>query len=164
MQDTDLSKPVVVSLVILLSIFVGIWYTGIRDDDLARQIGTLPKGKLLSIEGVKVYAEIADTKEEWEKGLSGRESLAPQRAMLFVFPHSDYYSIWMKGMKFPIDVFWIDENGYIVDIWHHAMPDDSISPQVYTPSRKAKYVLETAADFADEHNIEIGDRVYKLPK
>ena len=130
---------------ILISIFAGLWYSS--NDSIALKNSYLSdRARPISIEGITVYAEIADSKSEWEAGLSGRAGLAPQRAMLFVFPKSDYYKIWMKDMNFPID----------------ALPDSY--PNFYTPARKAKYVLETVADFADEHNIEIGDRVYKLPK
>ncbi len=161
MYDSEFSKPVIMAVFILLSVFAGIWYSGIKDEVLPSDSYGV-KGRLISIEGVRLYVDIADEEKEWIQGLSGRDNLPPQRGMLFVFPTSDYYRIWMKGMKFPIDVFWVDENGYIVDIWHHALPDSY--PYVYTPSRRAKYVIETIADFADEHNIEIGDRVYKLPK
>lgn len=160
-QDTSLTKPVVVALFILISVFAGIWYSGIRDESLPGQARDM-RGRLLSIEGVRVYVDIADEKSEWEKGLSGRDSLAPLRGMLFVFPTADYYKIWMKNMNFPIDVFWIDDNGKIVDIWHHAMPDSY--PNAYKPNKRARYILETVADFADEHGIEIGDSVLKLPR
>ncbi len=161
MRDDGLNKAVLMAFFILISIFAGIWYSS--NDSIALKNNYLSdRARPISIEGITVYAEIADSKSEWEAGLSGRAGLAPQRAMLFVFPKSDYYKIWMKDMNFPIDVFWIDSDGYIVDIWHHALPDSY--PNFYTPARKAKYVLETVADFADEHNIEIGDRVYKLPK
>ncbi len=161
MQESEFSKPVVMAMFVLLSVFAGIWYSGIKDETLPFESYGV-RGKVISVEGTRLYVDIADEKSEWEKGLSGRDRLPPQRAMLFVFPTADYYKIWMKGMRFPIDVFWIDEDGYIVDIWRYAMPDSY--PQVYTPRQRAKYVLETVAGFAEEYNIEHGDRVYKLPK
>jgi len=161
MQESEFHKPVIVSLIILVSVFVGIWYTGVKDG-FSGEATFISKGRLISIEGIKLYVDIADEKSEWVKGLSGTKQLQPQRGMLFVFPTEDYYKIWMKNMNYPIDVFWINKEGKIVDIWHHAMPDSY--PSAYVPSRRAKYVLETIADFADEHGIEIGDTVYKLPK
>ncbi len=161
-MDADLKKPLILILFIMFSALAGVWFIEVKDSGFIDVSREYAGGVMLSIEGVKVFAEIADEKDEWEKGLSGRDKLPPNRAMLFVFPTSDYYAIWMKDMNFPIDVFWIDENGYIVDIWKHAMPDSY--PYVYEPQSKAKYVLETIADFAEEHGIEVGDKVYNLPK
>ncbi len=161
MDRTDLSKPVILALFILLSVFAGIWYSGVRNEVNPTKF-LLAKGTPISVAGVKLFVDVADNKKAWEQGLSGRESMPPLRGMLFVFPTEDYYKIWMKGMRFPIDVLWIDKDGYIVDIWEHAMPDSY--PGIYTPNRRAKYILETVADFVDEHNIDIGDKVTRLPR
>ena len=45
------------------------------------------------------------------KGLSGRDNLADDEGMFFVFEKSDIYPFWMKDMKFAIDIIWIMEDG-----------------------------------------------------
>ena len=162
MQDSGLSKLTFLAVFLLFSVFAGIWFTIAPDkSNFARKIINR-KEKTIVLNGVRLTVEIADNEKEWAKGLSGRPFLPPLRGMLFVFPKEDYYQIWMREMQFPIDIFWIRSDGVIIDIKKHATPDSY--PEVYTPKSPAKYVLETAADFADEYNIEVGDKVYKLPK
>ena len=162
MQDTGLNKVTLLALFLLLSIFAGVWLTTISDNSSLIKNISGKNERVIVVNGVRLAVEVADSEEEWAKGLSGREYLPPLRGMLFVFPKEDYYQIWMREMKFPIDIFWIRSDGVIIDIKKHATPDSY--PEVYTPRSPAKYVLETVADFADEYNIEIGDKVYKLPK
>ncbi len=161
MGDSSLSKPVIIAFIMLLSALAGIWYSGI--DKSAVSISKFQgNARPIIVAGYKIYVEIADSPEKWRKGLSDRESLAKNRGMLFVFPDEDYYSIWMKDMNFPLDIFWIDKDGYVLDMWTDAAPDSY--PSKYIPKEPAKYVLETNAGFAELYNIEIGDKIGKLPK
>ena len=109
-----------------------------------------------------VIAEIADTPEARMKGLSGRRSLPEFNGMLFVMDKADYVGIWMKDMKFPIDILWI-RNGVIVDMEENAPPPapgsrDDMLP-VYHPDVPADFVLEVRADFSRMHHVHIGDSV-----
>ncbi len=103
--------------------------------------------------------EIADTPEERIKGLSGRESLSENSGLLFVHSQPGIYGIWMKDMKFPIDVIWLDADFRVVDIAKDIKPDSF--PRVFEPSQPALYILEVNAGFADKNQIKKGD-VLKL--
>ena len=46
--------------------------------------------------------------EERSQGLSGRPNLAAGTGMLFVFEQAGSYAFWMKDMRFPLDMVWID--------------------------------------------------------
>lgn len=59
----------------------------------------------------KIKAEVVDNEEARMKGLSGRDNLADDEGMFFVFEKSDIYPFWMKDMKFAIDIIWIMEDG-----------------------------------------------------
>lgn len=88
--------------------------------------------------------------ESRAKGLSGVSKLSKNEGMLFVFDDSDEYGIWMKGMLFPIDVIWIDENWKIVFFVENLSPcakDGSNCKTVY-PTKPARYILEVAAGTA----------------
>ena len=98
--------------------------------------------------------EYATTIEARERGLSWRESIAPDQAMLFVFPSDDYYGFWMKDTLVPLDIFWLDSQGQVVSIQEEVQP--SSYPDVFYPTTPARYVLETAAGFAREHAIATG--------
>ena len=50
---------------------------------------------------VAVPVEVARTEAEKTRGLSGRDRLAPDRGMLFVYEAPVRPLIWMRGMRFP---------------------------------------------------------------
>lgn len=109
-----------------------------------------------------VNADIAASAGERKKGLSGRESLEINRGMLFVFDESGNYPIWMKGMKFPIDIIWIDETKKIVYIAPSALTEPGKKDNelvIYKPGTNAKYVLEINAGLASANNLQVGDSV-----
>lgn len=94
---------------------------------------------------------------ERKRGLSGRESLDSNEGMLFVFSEDAYHGIWMKEMKFPIDIIWIDKNGVVVSVENAARPDSY--PTVFEPTSPARFVIETNAHFAESFGIERGSKV-----
>lgn len=104
--------------------------------------------------GVSLRLEYATTTTARELGLGGRVSIAPDEAMLFVFPLDDYYGFWMNNMLMPIDMFWLDDKGQVVSIEENVAT--STYPNVFYPDAPARYVLETIAGFAQEHSIIIG--------
>ena len=56
------------------------------------------------------------------KGLSIKNTLNESEGMLFPFDTPGEYSFWMKDMKFPIDIIWIDSNYKIVYIEKNLQP------------------------------------------
>lgn len=107
------------------------------------------------IAGERLDVSIADTQMLQAKGLSGRRSLKPNEGMLFIFPAPGFYGFWMKDMKIPIDIIWIDAERMVVDMWENATPDSY--PKVYTPRIEAKYVLEVEAGFSSKFLLKRGD-------
>lgn len=110
----------------------------------------------LSLNGTTVSVELVRTKAEQEKGLSGRNSLAPNHGMLFVFDHPDFYGFWMPDMQFSIDMIWIDQDGRIVDIASRVPPESY--PHVFKPKAPALYVLEVVAGLAEKSGWHEGDQ------
>ena len=78
--------------------------------------------------------------------------------MLFVFKEEGYYPFWMKDMKFPLDIIWINDSK-VIDITYGAQTEGSTPTNIYRPNNPVKYVLEVNAGFALENNIRIGDPV-----
>lgn len=111
----------------------------------------------VKIAGQNLKAILALTPEEHEHGLSGRESLESDEGMLFVFEKVDKYYFWMKGMKFSIDMIWIDENMKVFYIKENAKPEDFM--ETYGPDIDTKYVLEVNAGFSNKNNLKVGDSV-----
>jgi uncharacterized membrane protein (UPF0127 family) len=107
---------------------------------------------------VTVRVEVARTEAEKVRGLSDRDRLAPDRGMLFVYGAPVRPLIWMRGMRFPLDILWI-RDGRVVDLVRGAKaPAPGEAPQEFAPSDDAQYVLEVPAGFAERHGIAVGDR------
>lgn len=114
------------------------------------------------INDLVITAEVAKTPEAKSKGLSGRENLAPNSGMLFVFDREDRFGFWMKDVKFPIDIIWIDDTKRIADITHSAQPEPRVPDnllRIYRGSVPVLYVLEVPAGTAVANNLRIGDRL-----
>lgn len=117
----------------------------------------LPTGTLVIAERVTVTVELARSVHEKVRGLSGRTELRPGRGMLFVYEQAQPIGIWMKDMRFPLDIIWIRDNR-IVHVEKNAPPLVPSGPErVYTATGEA--VLEVPAGFADRQKIRVGDRV-----
>ena len=101
--------------------------------------------------------EVADTESLREQGLSGRDSLPEGQGMLFVFEQDGLWGIWMKDMRFPIDIVWADASGTVITIAPGIAPDTY--PNSFYPTAPARYVLELPAGFAAAHDIAIGSKI-----
>lgn len=123
-----------------------------------------PKEDFTSVkfDHVSVLAEIARDPVARARGLSGRKSLPELGGMLFSFDAPDSYGIWMKDMRFPLDIVWMRDNR-VVDLVENApVPEGGVRDShlaVFTPDVPADSVLEVNAGFVSRYNIKIGDRV-----
>lgn len=104
-----------------------------------------------------LYAEVADSPEQLQKGLSSRDCIGENQAMLFVFDQPSQYSFWMKDMKFPIDIVWLDAGGKVVKVQPNVSPDSY--PNTFTNTEPALYVLELQAGRAESLGLEPGSNV-----
>jgi uncharacterized membrane protein (UPF0127 family) len=100
--------------------------------------------------------ENADTNAKRLKGLSDRGSLAQDKAMLFTFDQVAEQCIWMKDMRFNIDIVWLDESKKISQIKTNAEP--STYPESFcTPG--TKYVIELNAGASEQLNLKAGQQL-----
>jgi len=118
--------------------------------------------KIADIKGHRISLEIADDETEQRKGLSARDSLPKDKGMLFKFKKADTHTFWMKDMRFPIDIIFIN-NDKIVTI-HHNVPafmDTNKTPNltIYAPKSPADKVIEINAGLAKEYEIKEGDTI-----
>lgn len=111
----------------------------------------------LQLHGQIIKLELADTETKRARGLSGRSPLARDEGMLFVFPGPTKPGFWMKEMKFPLDLVWLDEKWRVVDLIQNATPESY--PQTFTPPAPVKYVLEVTAGFVNRNHLKVGDTV-----
>ncbi len=112
----------------------------------------------LKINNTVIKVRIADTPMEQARGLSGLATLAQDKGLLFVFNQPTIPRFWMKEMRFPIDIIWIDEEKQIIGIEHNLSPNTF--PQIYSPNAPIIYALEVNATWTKQHNINIGDFIH----
>jgi hypothetical protein len=112
----------------------------------------------VKINDLRLKIQIADNLKKKFLGLSGQKKMPEQEGMLFVFNQPGSHSFWMRGMKFPLDIIWINKDLEIIEIKKDIQPDSF--PQIYKSIDPAKYVLEINAGLSDQYNIKEGDRCF----
>jgi uncharacterized membrane protein (UPF0127 family) len=118
-----------------------------------------PKSKV-TIDSHTYSVELATTPAQQQQGLSGRASLQQNQGMLFIFPSANRYPFWMKDMKFPLDMIFIN-NDKIVAIFNNVPVPKGTNPNLptYTPSVPANQILEINAGQAKKYGFKDGDIV-----
>jgi len=108
--------------------------------------------------GASVFnVRLATTEADRVQGLSGVEKLSADDGLLMVFDDGDANTgIWMKGMKIPIDIIWMNNDKKVIYIVMDASPELGES-KTFRPTSLAKYVLEVPAGTAKKSAIKIGD-------
>lgn len=115
--------------------------------------GTLTVG----IGGTDVAVEPLYTYEDQTKGLLGRDSLPQDAGMLYIFQMDDAGRLFgTKGMKFSIDLIWLNSDSMVVHMHKNVPPDFDGNLKSVWPAR---FVLETNAGFAARYGIRVGDTI-----
>ena len=100
--------------------------------------------------------EVARTPQEQANGLMHRQSLAPDRGMLFPYDPPQPASFWMKNTLIPLDIIFIRADGTIARIAANTVP---LSLEPVPSLEPVAAVLEIAGGRAAELGIAPGDRV-----
>ena len=99
--------------------------------------------------------EEAQSPQELEKGLMGRENLATNSGMIFNLSHvSNQVAMWMKDTKIPLDMLFVNANGKIFFIYENATP---MSEELIISPEPAMFVIEINAGDVKKHGIQVGD-------
>lgn len=102
---------------------------------------------------VALEVDMAVTRSARRRGLLGRDSIDPTEGLLL----SPCKAVHTVGMRFPIDVIFIDGDGRAVRV----VP--ALAPWRIAMSARAKAVIELAAGTAKASDIQIGDLLYLAP-
>jgi uncharacterized membrane protein (UPF0127 family) len=139
----------VINGVVLAAIIVTVAVLGYRQAAFAQ--GTVTIG-----DKIDVRVSVASNDRTRERGLSGKKGLAADEGMLFLFDHRDTFGFWMKDMRFPIDILWIND-GVIADLSVDVpMPVPGERLPLYFPRVPVNTVLEVPAGFAKRHGLKVG--------
>ena len=118
---------------------------------------------VVRIGSASYFVDLAVLPEERQQGLSGRPSLAADAGMLFIFEEEQQLHFWMKDMRFPLDIIWIDAQCRLVEVAADVpTPPPNAGneeiPRVQSPS-PSRFVLEVNAGEAARNGLSAGDAV-----
>lgn len=99
------------------------------------------------------------------RGLAFRHMM-PADGMLFQFKRGASPRMWMWGMRFPVDIIWMNEGRVVKRVEHCSSPRFPLLSAVfpftltlYSCDETVDAVLEVPAGFCATHGIDIGERV-----
>ena len=102
--------------------------------------------------------ELALTSAQRRQGLMHREQLASNAGMLLVYPKSGDHRVWMKNVRIPLQVLWIDDRFKVTHIMR--LEPCQLSPcPVFSAPAPARYILELSDG---KHDVEPGDIIEGL--
>lgn len=114
-----------------------------------------PPPRRITVKGVPLEVEIADSPEKRSMGLMYRHALPEDTGMLFIYPEDDVHSFWMVNTRIALDVAYLDAEGVIRSI-RRLEPHDLKGKSSGEPVRMA---LEVPAGWFERHGVRVGDRV-----
>ena len=122
-----------------------------------------PETLVVEVGPARLSIWVVDTPEARAAGLSGYPSMPRDWGMWFDMGRTAVAVFWMKGMRFPLDIVWIDADWRVIQVTHEASvpsPDasDQELPRYSAGSVPVRYVLEINAGVARELGIGPGQQ------
>jgi hypothetical protein len=118
----------------------------------------LPISATAIIKGEKIELEVTKTPQQQQLGLMFRQSLEPNRGMLFSFSPARITRFWMKNVVIPLDMIFI-KDGKIKAIENNVPPCRIDPCPVYGPDTPIDMVIELKGGRAAELDLSINDLV-----
>ena len=109
-------------------------------------------------EVVSLNCDVAKSYFEKTKGLMYRESIEKNKGMLFpfIFPFQRFF--WMKNVKIPLDIIFVNRNFEIIYI-HEAQVEKGLLYKTYWSHGLCKYVIETNMGFCKKNKVKKRDKI-----
>lgn len=105
---------------------------------------------------IKVDVEVADSDIKRIQGLSYRQYLGDYNGMLFIFDEKTVSPMWMKDMLIELDMLFIDEDAFIIEIFKDREPCTEYYCPSIAPVKAYKYVLEVNSGFCEINGVKEG--------
>lgn len=102
--------------------------------------------------------EKADSWIKKSLGLSWRSSLPENTGMIFLFKKPGYRKFWMLGMRFSLDIVWLN-NKKVVHIEENAKPGWDSLLNIYYSGVRSDAVMELPAGSSLRLGIKLGEAV-----
>jgi uncharacterized membrane protein (UPF0127 family) len=100
--------------------------------------------------------ELAEAPGQHAGGLMGRQSLAADSGMLFVYTRPHRVAMWMKDTLLPLDMLFVRPDGVIDSIVERTTP---LSLATIRSAQPVRAVVEVNAGTVKRLGIKTGDRV-----
>jgi uncharacterized membrane protein (UPF0127 family) len=113
----------------------------------------------VGIGSLNIKAKISDTLTKKIIGLMYEKNISSKEGMIFIFNKETNIPIWMRNMKFSIDVLWLDSNKKIVHIEKNLKPARMLDFRTYGGHIKARYVVEIKSGLVKKHHINRNSEV-----
>lgn len=130
-----------------------------------------PERVMITVGEHEIDVQVAVTGRQQSLGLGYRNGLEEGTGMLFANPDAQPRSFWMKGMRFCLDIIWI-EQGEIIGAAESVCPDPEGMADVDRPRYRSgdpvTYVLEVPAGWLEQNGygpgtpVQIPDEVQDL--
>jgi uncharacterized protein len=127
----------------------------VAPDEFNTRLVKLPSGRT-------IRAEIMVRPEDMMRGMMFRDSLEPDRGMLFIHRQPGINAYWMYQVRIPLDIIWMDRNRMIVEISPNTPPCSSKSAREcpsFGGHVSSQYVLELAGGMAAKYNLLVGEHL-----
>ncbi|MHC4446431.1 MAG: DUF192 domain-containing protein [Planctomycetota bacterium] len=134
-----------------------------------QKVDEAPGTETVMLAGHTFTLEVAADDASRGEGLAGRESVAEDTGMLFIFSDPAVRSFWMHGCLVDIDIIFLDPNGRITAM--HRMkavpPRGPDEPELDYRSRltsywsvfPAQFAIELRAGWLDRLNLRVDQKV-----
>ena len=96
--------------------------------------------------------EIADNEQKRSYGLMNRKDINSNSGMLFIWENRQIRNFWMKNTHFNLDIFFLNNQGEIIEIYKNAKAFDETNIK---SQNKVNFVVELKSG---EHPFLIGDK------
>ena len=86
-----------------------------------------------------IFLDLADTEQKRSHGLMNRKDIKSNSGMLFIWNDRQTRNFWMKNTYFNLDLFFLNNQGEIIEIYKNARAFDETNIK---SQKKANYVVE----------------------
>jgi uncharacterized membrane protein (UPF0127 family) len=107
---------------------------------------------------VSLDVQVADTPDERQIGLMGRESLSPYDGMAFLWEAPVESSFWMKDTLIPLSIAFWDQGGRIISILDMDPCTEDPCPS-YGPDEPFVGAVEVDRGTLEDRGVALGDQV-----
>ena len=99
-----------------------------------------------------LFLEVADSEQKRSYGLMNRRNMKSNSGMIFIWKDSQIRNFWMKNTHFNLDLFFLNKQGEIIEIFKNAKAFDETNIK---SQNKVNFVIELKSG---EHSLLIGDK------